>query len=80
MDAVLEYTGMARLPSVFFLDGQVAASIPSLNSEKEGAAAEVRVCLFLKDQFSFFCYRECHVQSALYIKIPFLTILVTYFD
>ena len=37
MDAILEYTGMARLPGVFLQEGQVAATVPlfSANSDKD---------------------------------------------
>ena len=37
VDAILEYTGMARLPGVFLQEGQVAATVPlfSANSDKD---------------------------------------------
>lgn len=38
VDAILEYTALARLPGVFLQEGQVAATMPIFNTNAKDAA------------------------------------------
>jgi hypothetical protein len=71
VDAILEYTGMARLPRIFVQEGQVAATIPLFNSEDGKHVSEVQIKLQLMKINDFSCQKIISSYQLEWIPIDF---------